>query len=243
MPLRSVHWLCLWLLAGCTLSARSMGHERPTMHDSAEAIIARVEQPYAGIEDYTVDLDVDVDIQGLTIPPVHATMYFKRPDKVAFMAKGFALLPREAAAFGIGRLRSLNTIEPEVTREVVDGEIRLKVSMVPKADKSGLGRIALYVDSLRWTADRAVSSLPDGRIVTARFHYRWQDSIWLPSSLDLSFSSLSADTADLSFLKEFAPNWTAKPPREGKVSVRYSHYRLNSGLSDDIFKAQEDADR
>ncbi len=62
--------------------------------ESAEAIVARVEQPYAGIADYTVNLDVNVDIQGLTIPPVRATMYFKQPDKVHFKAEGFAILRR-----------------------------------------------------------------------------------------------------------------------------------------------------
>jgi hypothetical protein len=231
--------LLLLLASVCTLAAGSHAQKRLGKQERAEDIIARVEQRYAGIKDYTVDLDISVDIPGLTIPPVHAIMYFKQPDKVQFKSEGFAMLPRETAGLGIGRIRSSNMVEDSVAREMTDGGIKLRISMIPKADKTRLRRILLYVDPNRWTADRAVTNLPDGRTGTAVFQYQQLDEFWLPSSLTLSFTSAGTDSADVSTPRRPGSSWTPEAPREGTVLVQYSHYRINTGLSDDVFKPED----
>jgi hypothetical protein len=236
MTPRAIHRLFLLSLIVCTAAVLLPAQKHIDKKESAEAIVSRVEQQYAKIIDYTVDLDVNIDLQGLIIPPVHATMYFKQPDKVKFKSEGFAMLPREAAAFSIGRIRSLNTVEDSVAREVIAGETKLKVSMIPKADKTKLSRVFLYVDPNRWTTDQAVTQLPDGRVATAVFQYQRQDSLWLPSSLVLSFSALNSDTADSPMPKEVSPSWTPRAPRQGQVLLHYSNYRINTGLGDDFFQ-------
>ena len=239
MASRARQLLLLLLAFTGTLSGGAYAQKRIEKSQRAEEVVAHVEQRYAGIRDYTVNLDVTVDIPGVSIPPVHATMYFKHPDKVFFKSEGFALLPREAAGLGIGRIRASNTVEDSVAREVIDGRTKLKITMLPKADRTHLQRVSLYVDPDRWTADRAVTDLPDGRSVTADFEYQQQDDLWLPSSLTLSFSSAGTDTAGVSAPRQPAPSWTPGPPRQGKVLVRYSHYQINTDLSDDLFKPQE----
>src|SRR3989304_2127516 len=62
---------------------------------SGAEVLARCEKNMEGIEDYVVDLTAEVDMEGVRMPRMEATMYFKKPDKVHFESPNFAMLPRE----------------------------------------------------------------------------------------------------------------------------------------------------
>jgi len=202
---------------------------------SGDQILQRVEGGFAGIDDYTVTLDVTVDIERLKVPPMHVTMYFKRPEKVHFETDGFALLPREGMALSTGRLRSRYSIE-SVRKEVLDGTTVQVLTLKSRTDRSKLHDVLLYVDPEHWTASQFVSPLPDGRIMTAAFRYQQVDGHWLPSSLVVHFASAPTDTVDLNIFEQITPTRRPQLPRNGTITVSYSNYRLNSGLSDEIFE-------
>ncbi len=73
---------------------------------TGEEILKKVESQVAGVQDYTVSLGVTVDLERLNVPPMHVTMYYKKPDKVRFASDGFALLPKEGIGIGAGGLVS-----------------------------------------------------------------------------------------------------------------------------------------
>ena len=125
----------------------------------------------------------------MSVPPMNATMYFKKPDKVHFDAKGFAILPREgltlnpataagAISGGRGRARYAGR---EARAEVDDAS----------AERPGAhdGACILYVDPDRWTPEKFTTAGIDGRTMSASFTHTRVDSFWLASNLFVEFSA------------------------------------------------------
>jgi outer membrane lipoprotein-sorting protein len=197
-----------------------------------ETILRNVEARLAAVHDYTVTLDVVADIERLNVPPMHVTMYFKQPDKVHLDAEGFALLPREGLQPNVGKLLARYTVA-RVERDSLDGQSVRKVTLEAKSERSFPRSLALYVNTQRWTTERIVTSGAADRLATISFSYVQVEGVWLPGGMTAAFALAPADSTGTDF--PAGPLRPPQKPRNGTVTVRYSNYRLNTGLSDDIF--------
>ena len=202
---------------------------------SGEAILRNVAASFPGVRDYSVTLDITPDIERLNVPPMHVKMYYKQPDKFHFESDNFALLPREGLAFNPERLLTRFSVE-EVSGDSVDGKQELKLLLRPREERARATKVLLYVDSSAWKPSRIVTSLFDGRTMTATFRYEEQSGHLMPSVLIVQFTSPTQDTTEQnSTVDEAAPIQRPQMPRRGTVTIRYSDYEINTGLSDDIF--------
>lgn len=194
-----------------------------------------IEQHFDGIQDYTVTLDVALDLERLKVPKMKATMYFKQPDKVHFKSEGFALLPREGIGFTPAILRKRFTVD---SVRVVTGKPEVLLAMRPKAQQSRMRRAYAVVDSRHWIISRLTIQQFDGRSIVAEFIHQQVETRWLPSQTSISFAADSLQQSDPPDLIEKPPGAgrPSQAPRTGSVVVRYSDYRINTGLSDDVFE-------
>jgi hypothetical protein len=199
---------------------------------AGETILHNVEARLAPVHDYIVTLDVVADIERLNVPPMHATMYFKQPDKVHIDAEGFAMLPREGLQPNVGKLLAKYAVAG-VGKDTLDGVPVRKVMLQAKSDRSFPRSMSVYVNPARWTTERIVTSGSGDRLATISISYVQVDGIWLPGGMTAAFALAPADSTENDI-----PSGVMRPqqkPRNGTVTVRYSDYRLNTGLSDDIF--------
>ncbi|HEX7571908.1 MAG TPA: hypothetical protein VF514_02365, partial [Bacteroidota bacterium] len=199
---------------------------------AGETILRNVEARLAGVYDYTVTLEVVADIERLNVPPMHATMYFKQPDKVHIDAEGFAMLPREGLQPNVGKLLARYAVAG-VDKDTLDGiEVR-KVTLQAKSDRSFPRSLTVVVNPQRWTTERIITSGGADRLATISFSYVQVEGIWLPGGMTAAFAFAPPDSAGIDL--PAGPLRPQQKPRNGTVTVRYSNYRLNTGLSDDIF--------
>ena len=232
-PRLSIPCLTILLLLPPGTPARSQGSAASL--PTGEEVFALVEKSLDGVSDYTVSLDVNVNLDRLKVPGMHATMYFKKPDKVHFDAENFAMLPREGVAFNASKLLARYSVE-NVEERADSSCSGLNVTLVPKSDRVRMRRIAVCVRPGRWTVERFSSPLPDGRSMTASFTYQQIDGHWLPSGLVVLFSTTETDTSDAAPADQLSPGRRPSFPQTGTITVRYSDYRVNTGLSDTIFE-------
>ena len=202
----------------------------------AETILRNVEHQYAGINDYTVTLEISVNVERLKVPPSKVTMYFKQPDKVHFSAQGFAMVPKQAVAFNFERLQERYDIEKGVEIDTVNGRTEYRLILLPKNDKTKLRRVQLYVDPERWAPDSLRIPSLDGRVMAAGIRNQQVGDRWLPAEVTVTFGTASGDSSVVNVLEEVAPGRRQPPARGGSATIRYSDYRINTGLSDDLFK-------
>jgi outer membrane lipoprotein-sorting protein len=202
---------------------------------SGEEILKKIEANYAGIQDYSVALDVAVDLERLKVPKMKATMYFKQPDKVHFVSEGFALLPKEGVGFTPKSLSSRFDVE-SVKEEKERSQYVLTLKL--RSDRTRLRKTFVLVDSKNWTVASITTPHFDGRQMKAAFDYQRVAGYWLPASLNVTFSSDTTETEPDPFGQMPGAVRSSQIPRKGSISVRYSDYKINTGLTDEVFESK-----
>jgi len=206
----------------------------PAEDPTGDAVLKKVEEAWAGLRDFTVTLDIEAHLEQINVPPMLVTMYFKQPDKTHFDGQGFALVPKEAGMLRPSGFLRRFTIE-RVDRDTLDGVQEFKLVLRPTEARSRVRSATLSVHSARWTMDKLVSVLPDGRTLTAVFTHERVQGFWLPSSLTVSFTA-QREAAELPAADDDAPMpFRRQSLRGGTVNIRYSKYHINTGLDDSLF--------
>jgi len=204
---------------------------------TGEAVLKKIDALYSQIQDLTVTLDIVADMERMKVPPMHATMYYKAPDKMHFDAKGFAFLPREGMGLALGRIGSRYKSE-QLEREKIDGVEKFKLTLTPRGETPRARSLFLFVDPTRWTAERVESHLFGGRTMVVDIRHEQVEGFWLPALLTVTFTSTGADTAETTPFDQGAPVPPRQTFRAGTITIRYSDYKVNTGLSDDLFKKE-----
>jgi outer membrane lipoprotein-sorting protein len=119
---------------------------------------------------------------------------------------------------------------------VQEKERQLLLTMTLKNDKTKLRKAFVVVDASHWTVTSVTTPQFDGRQMKAAFDYQRAAGYWLPATLNVTFSSDTTDTeATDPFGQMPGAVRSSQIPRKGSISVRYSDYKINTGLTDEVF--------
>ncbi len=206
-------------------------------------ILLNVERTLEGVKDYTAELQADVNMERMRMPKMTATMYFKRPDKVDFKSESFVMLPREGITLDPALLRA--RYDATLIGEEQIGEIKThKLQLAAKDAKIRLRQMFVWVAPSNWTIIKMETIPYQGRALTALFTYALQEGkYWLPQTLKISFEVSGRDTTARRIESDVANppplEEMQRPPRSGTITVSYSNYKVNVGLTDEFFKKKD----
>jgi len=210
---------------------------------SGSEVLQKLEKGVEDVQDYQVSLEADVHLERVRIPRAKATMYFKKPDKIHFDSPSIALMPREGVAFNSAAVLEQYTAQM-IGGDTIQGKKVLKLQLAAKESNARLRQLFIWVNTETWTISRLQTIPHEGRILTMDFSYSLQNGkYWMPASLTASFGLLDKGgmkkpQADSSSSPETPlDQMQSRAPRSGSITITYSDYRINIGLSDDIFKA------
>ena len=205
-----------------------------------EAILNKVKAEFSKIEDYTVDVKVKVDVDFLKMPDREAKIYYKRPDKIHIQSEGFAMLPKEGLNFSPLSLLNSNYTSFYVREDTLNRIVTSVIKVIPLDGRSDVILSTLWVDIKRDLILKVESSRkPEGTFTIDMDYLKTEKGFWLPSSLVFTFSidrsilprKFNFDT-DSDLKKAMEDSTKVKA---GKVFIDYSNYKVNTGLSDEIF--------
>ena len=212
---------------------------------SGAEVLQKVVKGVEGVQDYEVSLEADVHLERVRIPRAKATMYFKKPDKVHFDSPSIAMMPREGVAFNSAAVLEQYTAQM-IGEDTVQGKKAFKLQLAAKAATARLRQLFIWVNPENWTISRLQTIPHEGRILTMDFSYGLQDGkYWMPVALTASFGILDEGgmrrpQADSSSSPETPlDQMQMRTPRSGSITITYSDYKINVGLSDEIFKPQQ----
>ena len=77
------------LLALLVFPISSYSSQSPEI--TAEEILGHVLSAFSEIEDYTVQLHAEFDMEDIQVPPMDVTVYFKKPDKIHLESTSFVM--------------------------------------------------------------------------------------------------------------------------------------------------------
>ncbi len=231
--------LKILLILGLTLN--NAFAQKSTKLQNADEILAKAVKGFEEVKDFSATIDAEIHMDRVQIPKMHAELYFKKPDKVHFSSQNFLLVPREGIALNPLVLQQ-HYLTTSAVRDTIEGKNVFKLLLAAKDAKTRLRALSIWVDPINWTITKIETIPYEGRSLAMAFTYDYmQKKYWLPSKLIVLFSSESDkaqkdSTPSIDTQFDSAQRFT---PRSGTVTIVYSNYKINIGLSDEIFEKKE----
>ena len=208
----------VFLLAALTVTA-SLG----LAADTGKDILRRSLDLSAAIQDYSADVVAVMDLPGVQVPRRTAKVYYKRPNKVAIKSRGVVMIPKRALMPGnLGTEITQDTQVHIIGKTTVGGQPLYTLKVIPTGQGKAPDRLLVWVRGDRYTVERMeVYSGPKKELAVNWTYQLIGGQFWMPQTI-------------LARIPEWRSSSNTK--REGTVSVTFSNVRVNTGLSDDLFK-------
>ena len=202
---------------------------------SAEKILQNVKAQFDAVQDYTVVLDIKPDIERFKANEMRLTLFFKQPNKIHIESKNFVMIPKQL--FEINPSDLLAKFDPFLMgKEQFNGMETYKLRLISKPEKKRPAvESYVWIDAARWVVVHFEATPMEGQLITIDIDYLTVDGKYtLPKTMNakLDFQQNTDSLAE----KIYSPN---RIPRKGNVELRYSDYKVNQGLSDEIFEKKE----
>jgi outer membrane lipoprotein-sorting protein len=225
----------------CTLLLGQASAQRALKLSDADEILTKIGKRFDEVEDFSAVIDADINMERVQIPKMHAEVFFKKPDKVHFSSQSFLLVPREGIALNPSVFKE-HYLATSVTRESAGGIRLMKLVLVAKDAKTRLRALSMWVNPMFWIITKIETAPYEGRTLSMSFTYEFQqEKYWLPSKMVASFASdsdkMQKDSAPS--LENQMESAQRSMPRTGTVTIVYSDYKINIGLSDELFEKKE----
>ncbi|MFA6235593.1 MAG: hypothetical protein WC824_15600 [Bacteroidota bacterium] len=205
---------------------------RVDAQQDAGAILDAVKAQYERVNDYKVQITAVIKMKGLSVPPMNASMYFKKPDKFQIESDGFAMLPRDAVGFHPAMFNKDQYDLMIQGSAQVQGISCTKVKLLARSDTIRLQRAMIYVDTKRALILRMDFDPGSGASATADFTYAFIDNkYFLPSRIDIEMASP---------MRWQRPGQKIKSDentddQKARITMNYSGYVVNKGIPDSVF--------
>ncbi|MEP7127339.1 MAG: hypothetical protein ABI729_00670 [Chitinophagales bacterium] len=202
-------------------------------------VINSVNQRFSKVNDYTANVNVSCNITFIKIEPINAKVFYKRPDKFRVKSTGILILPKQNANFYFTALADTNSFTAVKTGEEMIGGVKVQViNVIPSADTSDLILGKFWIDNVKGLVLKSqLTTKSQGTILVENIfgsmkEYALPDKILftvdagkfkIPKALAADLNHSSKDNA--------TPGDT-----KGRITLTFSGYAVNKGVSNDVFK-------
>jgi len=195
-----------------------------------------IEKKYSGLKDYSVDVNVHFDMEALKAPDMQARLYYKAPDKMKVDSKKIFFFPKEGGYFNPSLFKKQDFEVNLLEHLTYEGRKSVKLKLTPK-EASRYHQIFVVIIDIDRNLIREIDlSQSEERKIKTIIEYGTFDGFDLPTHMELQ---LDMSPSEPSGMKEFSQFHQGSKRITGKVEISYSNYRVNSNLSDEIFKDTE----
>jgi len=198
----------------------------------ASGYLDAIEKKYSALKDYVADVNVHFDIEALKAPDLQAKLYYKAPDKMKVESKRIFFFPQEGGYFNPSLFKKKAFDVRLVERLTYDGRKAVRLKLTPMDTNTYDKSSVLTIDTDRSLIREIKVSPSEGREVKATMDYGRFGDFELPTHIDLQLDIPSGEPTGM---KEFTQFGQKSKRITGRVEITYSNYRINVGLSDEIF--------
>jgi len=204
------------------LAAALVAAAGPACALTAMEMVQRALAQTRDVADYTANVTVTVQSPNLQIPQRTVKVYYKRPDKVHVESEGIAVLPRDALLMGnLADHLDESTTASFCGAGTLGGRPVQCVKLTPREAGPGTGRLLTWIDSERFLLLKSEVWRGGAKMLTVSFaHERIGGRYWMPASI----------------VTEVAAGAMTGEDEGGRIELRFSNYRVNTGLPDSIFE-------
>lgn len=226
--------LCLQLITTPRVSLAQDFNPQP--------LLDSVKNKFNKVNDYTADIKIKVNVSFIKIPVKEGKLYFKKPDKVKLVSKGFAMLPKRGMNFTFNELFDKKYNAIFIKNEMINKVNTYVIKIIPLDDLSDILLATIWIDRKTQSIRKidAVSK-SNGNFVTLFDYPLKANPFDLPSQLTFTFDVTKANlpmgvTGDFGSDK---PKVKDNNPQKATLSISYANYLVNKGIADSFFKDEK----
>ena len=208
----------------------------PSQTITVDQILKKMKERFNQVNDYTAELEANVNMEKIKMPKVKITVYFKQPDKFHYESKSFAMLPKGGINFNPSEYPEDKYNYKLLGKETINNYNCYKVEISPKDTKKNTVPLKtfLFIDSEYYVIKRIVNEKSDLFNIVIDFTHNWYENKYLlPSIIKLSYDSKVSPEDESN---ERQTNRRLMKFQKGEITINFTKYSINTGLSDDIFK-------
>lgn len=199
-------------------------------------IMEKVKQKMQLVKDYEADASIKIDISFLKIPIKNAHLYYKAPDKINFKSNGFTMLPKKGVQNMQQDLLNGKYTAIYVGTEALNGRVHDVIKVLPVSTESETVLSTLWIDETYLIKKVESTTKTQGSYLV---NFIYADLPFdMPQKMTVEFDVKKMDVP-VGFTMDFEQlnkkNIKEKESK-GRVTITYSNYKINKGLSDDVFK-------
>jgi hypothetical protein len=230
----------LFIIAQCFAA----GGETTAQNFDPQLLLDSVKNRFNKVKDYTADIKIKVNVTFIKIPVKEGKLYFKKPDKVKLVSKGFAMLPKRGMNFTFNELFEKKYNAIYIKNELINKVNSYVVKVIPLDDSADIMLATLWIDRKTQNILKIDAiSKSSGNFVT-NFNYPVKPNPFdLPSQLTFTFD-VTKTTLPMGVTGDFTsdkPKVKDNKPQKATLNISYSNYVVNKGISDAIFVDEKTA--
>lgn len=208
----------------------------------ADALLKRVKEKLAAINDYQAQGVMKTDVPFMKVPESKVTIWYKKPDKFRIKKQdGISIVPKGGVNINMSALFAGNnyTAVPAGKGQVNGAEVTI-IKLLPLDENSDVVVSTLYIDEKEALVKRSVITTRENGTYEMEMRYGKYKARGLPDTILFIFA-----TKDYKLPKGLAFDYetgsTPKQPntngnQKGKIEISYSAYTINKGIADSVFQ-------
>ena len=206
-------------------------------------IIKKVKEKIDAVVDYEVEAVIKIDVNFLRVPETHATIFFKKPDKIKMESTGFALMPKQGLNFSPATLLQHDYTAILAKEDQINGNDVYLIKILPLSDSTEVILSNLWVDKNKFIVYKIETTTKNSGTVGIDLSYADNIDYGLPSKIVISFRVEQMNLPP-GMDGEFEKNDENKKrgPMTGTVTVTYKNYKINQGLKDEFFDEADEVE-
>lgn len=195
-----------------------------------------LQSEFDSIKDYSVDIEIKIDVNFVDAPNSKAKLYFKQPNKVKIESEGFAIIPKQGLTFSPSELLTNSFSAIFIKTEIIDSFMVDVIKVIPLEDSSDILLSTLWVDPLCNVIRKIESVTKKTGTITIYLEYGYKTTPLLPSVAKFFFNV--ASTGHGAMFKN--SDNKEKGKLSGSIKIKYSNYLLNQNLENSFFIEESD---
>jgi len=206
---------------------------------TAVKVLDNVKSNFFQIKDYTVNIHAELDMEDINVPPMDVKVYFKQPDKIHLESDGFAMLPREGIFLNPGNFNEENFYISLLGMDTVNTAETYKLELVPRKDEIMIRKFIIWVNLKQWTITKMNTISWQGQTAEFLFEYELiKKKHYMPKKIvaDLNLAGFKGFAHRRNMQTDKKDTEEKKEDKRGKLTVLFSNYKINKGISDKIFE-------
>lgn len=207
-----------------------------------QPLLDSVKNKFNKVNDYTADIKIKVNVTFIKIPVKEGKLYFKKPDKIKLVSKGFAMLPKRGMNFTFNELFEKKYNAIFIKNEIINKVNTYVLKIIPLDDQADILLATIWVDRKTQTIRKidAVSK-SNGNFVTLFDYPLKANPFDLPSQLTFTFE-VTKTTLPMGVTGDFdseKPKVKDNKPQKATLNISYANYIVNKGIADSFFKEEK----